>query len=173
MFWTENAGASFLSRQSLFDASVPSIVANFRGGKSRFENCTILSPTFDYKANTSGQNVLVNCIVPNADITTSGNFVNIITNSLVKSVTCGTQDSGVMTGTPKFVDAANGDYHLAYNSPCREKGLVLGWMADATDLGGNPRLVNLLGRAAADALPDLGCYECQERGELPTIMSFR
>ncbi len=26
---------------------------------------------------------------------------------------------------------------------------------------------------AADARPDLGCYECQEKGLVPTVMSFR
>ncbi len=34
-------------------------------------------------------------------------------------------------------------------------------------------LVNLLGKVSADALPDLGCYECQERGELPTLIYMR
>ena len=173
MFFPENSNASLLVRQSILgNASNQALVAD-HGGKTRFENCTILSQSFDYKSSTSGQNVLVNCIVPNADITTSGNFVNIITNSLVKSVSGGTQDSGVMTGNPKFVDAAGGNYRLAATSSCREKGLVLGWMSGATDLGGNPRLVNILGRAAADALPDLGCYECQEVGVQPTVVTFK
>lgn len=43
----------------------------------------------------------------------------------------------------------------------------------ATDLDGNPRLANLLGLVVADARPDLGCYECQEKGLVPTVMSFR
>ena len=120
-----------------------------------------------------GRNVLVNCILPDAAIANSGNYANIITNSLVKSVSGGTQDSGVIIGNPKFVDEANGDYRLAATSPCREKGIVLDWMADATDLNGNPRLVNILGKVAADALPDLGCYECQVRGILPTVVTFK
>ncbi len=150
------------------------VVADYNG-KTRFENCTILASTFDYKHNSrSCQNALVNCLVPNADIASSGSFANIITNSLVKSVSGGTQDSGVMTGDPKFADAAGGDYRLAATSKCREKGLVLGWMSGATDLVGNPRLVNLIGKPfAADALPDLGCYECQETGIQPTVLSVR
>lgn len=176
LIFPEGASASVTVRQCLIGENAGSgfVIADF-SGKSRFENCTILTGAFDSKfSSRSCQNVLVNCIVPNADITSSGSFVNILTNCLVKSVSGGTQDSGVMTGTPKFVDTANGDYHLAYNSPCREKGIVLGWMADATDLGGNQRLVNLLGKAfTTDALPDLGCYECQEVGIQPTVVTFR
>ena len=141
---------------------------------SRFENCTIIQKNFRVKGSGDyGTNVLVNCILPDAAIANSGNYANIITNSLVKSVSGGTQDSGVIIGNPKFVDEANGDYRLAATSPCREKGIVLDWMADATDLNGNPRLVNILGKVAADALPDLGCYECQARGILPTVVTFK
>ena len=54
----------------------------------------------------------------------------------------------------KFVDAANGDYHLQPKSPLREGGMLLDWMtAGAVDLDGNPR-VHL-------DLPDIGCYESQ------------
>ena len=54
----------------------------------------------------------------------------------------------------KFVDHANGDYHLQPKSPLCEKGMRLDWMTvGATDLDGNKR-VHLL-------LPDIGCYESQ------------
>ena len=176
-FFPEGASASMAVRQCLIgeNSGTGAVVADFNG-KTRFENCTILASTFDYKHNSrSCQNTLVNCIVPNADIASSGNFVNVLTNCLVKSVSGGTQDSGVMTGNPKFADTANGDYRLAATSSCREKGLPLDWMtAGSTDLAGEPRLVNLLGKAyAADAHPDLGCYECQEVGIQPTFITFR
>jgi len=47
---------------------------------------------------------------------------------------------------------------------------MLGWMTDgSTDLLGNPRVVDRDGKAfTAAALPDLGCYEIQER--LPGFM---
>ena len=175
LFFPQNSSVSILIRQCLFgENSGTAAIISDRGGKLRFENCTIAASKFDSKDSDSGQNVLVNCIAPYADITSSGAFVNIVTNSLVKSVSGGTQDSRVMTGDPKFVDAANGDYRLFATSPCREKGLVLDWMtAGATDLDGNPRLANLLGKAAADALPDLGCYECQEKGLVPTVIIIR
>ena len=58
-------------------------------------------------------------------------------------------------GDLKFVDAANGDYHLQPKSPLREGGMLLDWMtAGATDLDGNKR-VHL-------EFPDIGCYECQD-----------
>jgi hypothetical protein len=85
---------------------------------------------------------------------------------LVKAVQSGSPfDSGVITGDPKFVDAARGDYTLEVKSPCREVGLMLDWMTNgSTDLLGNPRVVDTYGKAfSADALPDLGCYENQER----------
>ena len=175
LFFPEGGNASILFRQCLFgqDAGSGSLVTDF-GGKTRFENCTMAKTLFDNKRNSSAENVLVNCVAPNADISSSGAYVNILTNSLVKSVSGGTLDSGVMTGNPKFVDVAAGDYRLAATSPCREKGLPLGWMtAGATDLDGNPRLVNLLGKTAVDAIPDLGCYECQEVGIQPTVLSMR
>ena len=176
VFFPEGGSASLAVRQCLIDGNAGSgyVVGGLRGS-SRFENCTILSTSFDNKISDRATNILVNCLLPNADIASSGSFANTLTNCLVKSVSGGTQDCGVMTGDPKFADAASGDYRLAATSKCREKGLVLGWMtSDSTDLDGNPRLVNLLGKAlAADALPDLGCYECQEVGIQPTVVTFR
>ncbi len=50
-------------------------------------------------------------------------------------------------------------------SPLREAGVRYSWMnAPATDLDGNPRLTDHFGKPfATAALPDLGCYECQDR----------
>lgn len=164
-------GKDLLVRQCLIAGNTANqgVVWNWYSS-SRFENSTIRQPTFSENGSGYATNAIVNCILPKADIASRGDYAIILTNCLVKSVSGGTKDSGVMTGDPKFVDEAKGDYRLAFNSPCRENGLVLDWMSGATDLGGDPRLVNLLGRAAADALPDLGCYECQERGVLPTVL---
>jgi hypothetical protein len=52
---------------------------------------------------------------------------------------------------PQFVDAAGGDFRLATNSPCIDKGTNADWMASATDLDGKPRLLN--------AVVDMGAYE--------------
>ena len=174
IFFPETA-ADLVVRQSLFAGNTENqaVVWDWRSSL-RFENCTILQQNFRAGGGGSGTNVLVNCILPNADITSGGAYVNILTNCLVKSVSGGTLDSGVITGGPKFVDAANGNYRLSATSPCREKGRVLDWMtAGATDLDGNPRLANILGKVAADALPDLGCYECQEKGLVPMVIIIR
>ena len=74
-----------------------------------------------------------------------------------------------------FVDAANGDWRLQRKSPLRDAGLLLPWMADgATDLDGNPRLTDRFGKPfAPGALPDIGCYECQERTPYSTTILLR
>ena len=41
---------------------------------------------------------------------------------------------------------------MKQKSPLVGKGLVLDWMADATDFAGNPRL--------RDGKVDIGCYQC-------------
>ena len=67
----------------------------------------------------------------------------------------GVEDSGVFQVTRdacKFVGTGSHPYSLKLNSPLREKGLVLDWMAEATDLAGNPRL--------RDGKVDIGCYQC-------------
>ena len=70
----------------------------------------------------------------------------------------------VFAGAPKFMDAAAGDYRMKGSSAARDKASRLDWMTEgSTDLAGQPRLVNLSGKAfASDALPDLGCYEAQD-----------
>ena len=162
LFYPQNSSVSVLIRQCLFgENSGTAAVVSDSGGKLRFENCTILASVFD-SGSTASENVLVNCIAPNADIVSNGTVNNILTNCLVKSVSGGTQDSGVMTGNPKFVDAENGDWHLMPGSPCREKGMMLDWMPDASDLDSNPRVVDRYGKQSAEALPDLGCYEILE-----------
>ena len=34
------------------------------------------------------------------------------------------------------------------------------WMVGATDIEGNPRTIGYWGKSSAEALPDIGCYEC-------------
>ena len=133
-------------------------------GAARFENCTVLPSSFDVKSRAPVRNVLVNCIVPNAEITSEGDYMNILSNCCVKVVPGGAFDSNVFARDPKFVDAASGDYRLKASSKCREVGLVLDWMAEtAMDLNGRPRVAGKDGKAmSAGALPDLGCYECDE-----------
>jgi hypothetical protein len=158
---------NLLFRQCLIadNASDKAVVPNVVGS-TVFENCTIphaiVTPA---TMSTATTNIFINCILPNATITSAGSYCNILSNCLVKVAQGGAFDSGVITGNPKFMDAANGDYTLEVNSPCRDKALTLGWMAEgSTGLLGNPRLVDTRGVAfSPEALPDLGCYEIQER----------
>ena len=55
--------------------------------------------------------------------------------------------TGNISADPRFVDAANGDYHLGVGSPCVDKGTLIG--APTHDIEGTPR----------DAAPDMGAYE--------------
>ncbi len=158
---------NLLFRQCLIadNASDKAVVPNVVGS-AVFENCTIpqavVTPATMSAATT---NTFVNCILPNATVASSGSYCNILSNCLVKTLQDGPYDSGVITGKPKFKDAENGDYTLEVNSPCRERALALDWMTSgSTDLLGNSRVVDSYGKAfTAEALPDLGCYEVQER----------
>ena len=57
---------------------------------------------------------------------------------------------GNITDDPGFVDMANGDFHLGFNSPCLNSGTNQPWMVGATDLDGGPRIINVV---------DMGAYE--------------
>ena len=165
LFFPEGANSSLLVRQCLIgeNAGSGAVIGDYMGS-SRFENCTVLPSSFDKKSRAPVRNVLVNCIVPNAKITSEGDYMNILSNCCVKVVPGGAFDSSVFAMDPKFVDAASGDYRLKASSKCREAGLVLDWMAEtAMDLNGRPRIAGKDGKAmSAGALPDLGCYECDE-----------
>ena len=52
----------------------------------------------------------------------------------------------------KFTGKGPNPYSLKRSSPLRGWGMVLDWMADGTDMVGNPRL--------RDGAVDIGCYQC-------------
>jgi hypothetical protein len=64
---------------------------------------------------------------------------------------------GILAGTPTFVDAASGDYHLQRSSP----GVDVAPEIDGIDLDGNPRTVDLLDIVNGFGAVDLGAYEIQ------------
>jgi hypothetical protein len=53
--------------------------------------------------------------------------------------------------SPQFFDPVNGDYHIKGTSPCKAAGTTNAPGMSATDLDGNPQIVN--------GTVDLGCYE--------------
>ena len=64
---------------------------------------------------------------------------------------------GIVVGTPTFVDAANGDYHLQRTS----MGVDMAPGLDGLDLDGNPRTVDLLDIPNGWGVMDVGAYEIQ------------
>jgi hypothetical protein len=63
--------------------------------------------------------------------------------------------AGNITPNPQFADMANGNYHLAFSSPCIGAGVVQPWMTSAQDLDGNARTT---GHAV-----DMGAYQFRPR----------
>ena len=181
-FFSENSSGSVLMRDCLVagNAFTYAFVAN-NSTNGIIENCTFASNganAYDlYHGGDISKTVAVNSIFDSLHAAdgNDGTHRTVLSSCVVRvRSTPDAEDGSVWVASPKFVDAANGDYRLAATSPCREKGIVLDWMSGATDLDGNPRLVSILGKAAAaDALPDLGCYECQERGNQPTVVTFK
>jgi PKD repeat protein len=82
----------------------------------------------------------------------ANNFVgSSATHSCAPELTSGT---GNIAADPRFVDAANGDFHISAVSPC----IDLAAATTATlDLDGNARVVD--GDGDGVATPDMGCYE--------------
>lgn len=121
--------------------------------------------------NTVNTNVFRNCIFwnnrkSNGDI--APNDIDLKKKMIAfthcdAGMNLGSFDDGTcFAANPKFADAAKGDYRLRHPSPCRDSGLRCDWMDGAIDLAGNPRCTTE-GKALADSLPDIGCYECMEK----------
>lgn len=66
---------------------------------------------------------------------------------------------GILAGTPLFIDAANGDYHLQRTSPGVDTAPAS--ISNDTDLDRNLRVVDLLDIANDFGPMDLGAYEIQ------------
>jgi len=56
-----------------------------------------------------------------------------------------------ITNDPQLAGVAAGDFHLTLASPCVDSGVNLPWMAGATDIAGNDRIIN--------GIVDRGAYE--------------
>ena len=125
------------------------------------ENCTVAHNAVNPGTAGTGRDLyqtagtVRNCIFWNTDgvdgVTTTGGTISGTLSNAQKTGT------GNTDGAPNFIDAANGDFNLADNSFARDIGVNQPWMADGTDLAGNPRIV-------ADTV-DAGCYEGAPRAE--------
>ena len=102
---------------------------------------------------------LNNCIVYYNSVRYSNVTLDQNFNSSTFNYSCTTPDpggTGNITNDPQFVDATNGDYRLLPSSPCIDRGINQDWMLDATDLDGNPRILN--------GMVDMGAYEFPFQG---------
>ncbi|MCL1910234.1 MAG: PKD domain-containing protein, partial [Kiritimatiellaeota bacterium] len=129
-------------------------------------NCTIARNhgTYGGVVNVSGTGRVINCVIvdntaPGADEASGGSvfhyawqasyFQNCVADIFING-TCLTTDGGF-----GFADAENGDYHLTLVALALDAGAAEA-LVSATDLDGNPRVVN--------GIVDAGCYEYQGRG---------
>lgn len=100
--------------------------------------------------------IAVNCVVAgNSTTNASGGLDNgLAVNCVIRGNSpteiarascayCNVQGGATGTGNfdadPKFIDAPNGDFHLRYDSPCRDRGLNFSSLP-ALDFDGNPRI---------------------------------
>jgi len=120
-----------------------------------FYNCTLTANSASYGGGVAG-GTLNNCIVYyNTDYYT-GNYAGAY---LSLNYCCTTplppSGSGNITFPPQFVDYANGNLRLQFNSPCINAGNNA-YVTNSTDLDGNPRIVS--------GTVDIGAYEYQGAG---------
>lgn len=143
------------------------------GHSGSYYSCTVVG---NYAASRGGglhtAAAVVNCIIYGNDVgNEKPNVHNVAAQDITYSLTWpaveGWDDSNI-AGNPKFVDPGSGfglthvmgNYRLAGGSPALNTGVVQGWMADAVDLDGNPRIDNVTGQV------DMGAYEAVYRGSI-------
>lgn len=139
MYVAANGGGLFLGRATAECCTVVGNSAGYGGGVYNSGGClrnsiiignsAALGPP-NYNASAWGTNIIEYCCLPE----TPGGTGNI-------------------TNDPMFVSYSGGNFRLSTNSPCREAGTNAAWMAGATDLDGNVRLIR-------DRV-DMGAYEFQ------------
>ena len=128
--------------------------SDYGGGvyDSTLYNCTLTDNSASCGGGGACWGTLYNCIIYYNNAPDGSNYSGGTLN-----YSCTTPDLGGVgniTNDPRFVNAAAGDYHLQFTSPCINAGTNQDWMVGATDLDGNPRL-DARGRV------DMGAYEYQ------------
>jgi len=150
-YWGQNAAVGVYSTRTTFENNT--VVRNQKGVLGGDK----INPWF------------VNCIFDNTQnvhqVTLSSGYKGVgFSNCWICASSTTTQPKvGCLTmsrANAKLIDPENGDYRLQRRSPLRDAALKMDWMTGATDLDGNPRLLDKHGYPTASALPDIGCYEC-------------
>jgi hypothetical protein len=131
---------------------------NWSGVRSAyFNNCTIAdnwAATDGGLASSFSGAVMRNCIV---DGNANGSADDGYDMAYCCIQTAGS-GVGIVTNAPRFIDPTAGDYRLMPTSPCIEAGTNMDWMYGATDIEGNPRIINR--RADIGACEFAGLSEC-------------
>ena len=138
------------------------------------ENCTIASNVNNSTENGAGiwmgsagsQLDMRNTILYD-NYKTNGALYNFYLVNYIRSAancctmpTNGIAGAGNFTNAPRFVNFAGGDFRLASDSPCINRGLNQSWMSGALDLDKHARMDIFSGIA------DIGCYEYVPGGTL-------
>jgi hypothetical protein len=116
-------------------------------------NCTVTGNSGGY-AGGATYSALNNCIIYSNSAYNAGWGPNYYDCTLTNCCTLPLPSAGTgnITNAPLFVDVSSGDYRLQSGSPCINAGNNA-FVATATDLDGNPRIVN--------GTVDIGAYEFQ------------
>lgn len=132
----------------LFDGSGLGINSNVQN--ATITNCTFVNATQGFKADTNKpQYILSNCIFWDNGIDLGTTTGLTVTNSCIED-----GYPGNISADPLFVDVANHDFHLTFNSPCRNTGNNGAVGIGTKDLEGKERIL--------DGTVDMGCYEYPE-----------
>ena len=150
-----NADGGGTLNSTLYNCVLSCNSAALGGGASGgiLYNCTLADNSARYDGGGSYDGTLYNCIVYYNTAPSGPNW-----EDATLSYTCTTPEpsphlggTNNITSEPQFVDAAAGDYRLLPSSPCIDRGINQDWMAGATDLAGNPRILR--------GTVDMGAYE--------------
>ncbi|MBO7687924.1 MAG: right-handed parallel beta-helix repeat-containing protein, partial [Kiritimatiellae bacterium] len=169
-----------IARNSLTSGAGGGIGIKNLGGDCIVRNCTVVGNTANTHSagiriedrasgNSSAKGVVINTIA--TENMKSGDEVNYADNYVVDKTSSGncffgTSDEAALFavslfGDPKFVDAANGDYHIRSDSPAKGAG------ASYSGIG-----KDLDGRQFA-AAPSIGCYEISSGKKSGVIIFVR
>jgi hypothetical protein len=157
----DGGGVAFCSLSS---CAVVGNSAAYGGGSflGTFKNCTVVGNSavrggggvYDADDRTGSNTFLANTIVYFNTANSGSNLLNVLNldHCCVAPLPSGFKGTGSITNDPLFIDRVGGNLRLQAGSPCINAGNNA-YATTATDLDGNPRVVN--------GTVDIGAYEFQ------------